>query len=130
MLIGRLVDRVGDSLRVTAVILSLLTIVLVVLGTGPAVWLLAAALFAWGALGWSSLAPQQDTLLATNPRDGATAVAANASANYLGSAIGSALGAGVLAVGVAGTNLALLATIPALLALALQLLRIRMHRTA
>ena len=130
MLIGRLVDRVGDSLRVTAVILALLTIVLVVLGTGPAVWLLAAALFAWGALGWSSLAPQQDTLLATNPRDGATAVAANASANYLGSAIGSALGAGVLAVGVAGTNLALLATIPALLALALQLLRIRMHRTA
>ena len=36
----------------------------------------------------------------------------------------------MLAVGVAGTNLALLATIPALLALALQLLRIRMHRTA
>ena len=129
MLIGRLVDRVGDSLRVTAVILALLTIVLVVLGTGPAVWLLAAALFAWGALGWSSLAPQQDTLLATNPRDGATAVAANASANYLGSAIGSALGAGVLAIGVTGTNLALLAAIPALLALALQLLRIRMHRT-
>ena len=129
MLIGRLVDRVGDSLRITAVILALLTIVLFVLGTGPAVWLLAAALFAWGALGWSSLAPQQDTLLETNPRDGATAVAANASANYLGSAIGSALGAGVLAIGVTGTNLALLAAIPALLALALQLLRIRMHRT-
>ena len=128
MLIGRLVDRVSDSLRITAVILALLTIVLFVLGTGPAVWLLAAALFAWGALGWSSLAPQQDTLLETNPRDGATAVAANASANYLGSAIGSALGAGVLAVGVTGTNLALLAAIPALLALALQLLRIRMHR--
>ncbi|MEL4154619.1 MFS transporter [Corynebacterium bovis] len=128
LLIGRLIDRVGNSLRITAVILVLLTVSLLVVGTGPAVWVLGVALFVWGATGWASLAPQQDTLLTANPHDGATAVAANASANYLGSAIGSALGAAVVAAGVSGTNLAYLAAVPVVVALGLHLLRMRLAR--
>lgn len=126
LLIGRIVDRVRASLKLTAVILAGLLVALLVLGTGPAVWLLVIVLVAWGGLGWASLAPQQDTLLRANPADGATAVAANASANYLGSAVGSALGAVALSVGVGGTSLAFLAAVPVALALVVHLVRMRM----
>lgn len=126
LLIGRIVDRVRASLRITAVILVGLVIVLLLIGTGPSAWLLTILLVLWGAFGWMSLAPQQDTLLQDNPADGATVVAANASANYLGSAVGSALGAVVLSAGVAGTSLALCAAVPAALALVIHLVRMRM----
>jgi predicted MFS family arabinose efflux permease len=126
LLIGRIVDRVRASLKVTLVILVGLLAALVILGTGPAVWLLVIVLGAWGALGWASLAPQQDTLLRANPEDGATAVAAEASANYLGSAVGSALGSVALAAGVGGTSLAFVAAVPVALALVVHLVRMRM----
>ncbi|HIW90308.1 MAG TPA: MFS transporter [Candidatus Corynebacterium avicola] len=126
LLIGRIVDRVRVSLRVTVVILLGLLVALLILGTGPAVWLLVIVLAAWGALGWASLAPQQDTLLRANPTDGATAVAAESSANYLGSAVGSALGSVALVAGVGGTSLAFLAAIPVALALVVHLVRMRM----
>jgi predicted MFS family arabinose efflux permease len=117
---------VRASLKVTLVILVGLLAALVILGTGPAVWLLVIVLGAWGALGWASLAPQQDTLLRANPEDGATAVAAEASANYLGSAVGSALGSVALAAGVGGTSLAFVAAVPVALALVVHLVRMRM----
>jgi predicted MFS family arabinose efflux permease len=126
LLIGRIVDRVRASLKVTLVILVGLLAALVILGTGPAVWLLVIVLSVWGALGWASLAPQQDTLLRANPEDGATAVAAEASANYLGSAVGSALGSVALAAGVGGTSLAFVAAVPVALALVVHLVRMRM----
>jgi predicted MFS family arabinose efflux permease len=126
LLIGRIVDRVRASLKITLVILVGLLVALLVLGTGPAVWLLVIVLVAWGALGWASLAPQQDTLLRTSPEDGATAVAAEASANYLGSAVGSALGSVALAAGVGGTSLAFLAAVPVAIALVVHLVRMRM----
>lgn len=127
LLIGRIVDRVRTSLALTAVILAGLLVALLILGTGPAVWLLVIVLVAWGALGWASLAPQQDTLLRANPADGATAVAANASANYLGSAVGSALGSVALAAGTGGTSLAFLAAVPVALALVVHLVRMRVR---
>lgn len=92
--IGRVLDQWGKPRKLTGLILGSLVFVyslLLIFLSVPGV--VGVCLFAWGMLGWASLAPQQHTLLSTNEQDGATAVAANASANYLGAAIGSALGA-------------------------------------
>lgn len=124
--IGRLVDHVRRPMRLSVVILVGLAVALAgLLCTGSAPVLLVA-LFCWGLFGWSSLAPQQHTLLAANPADGATAVAANASANYLGAAIGSALGSILLGSGVAAGTLVVGATGTVLVAVCLQVLRMRM----
>lgn len=77
------------------------------------------SLFGWGLCGWASLAPQQHILVTAKPDDGATAVAANASANYLGAAIGSAVASALIAHHTSPTYLA------AILATALQLIRAR-----
>lgn len=126
MLIGRLLDATGRPMRVTLAITASLALVLIVIAMAPPTGILLVALFLWGLLGWSSLAPQQETLLGENPNDGATAVAANASANYLGSALGSAGGAAVVAAGASGSMLAALASVPAVLAVLVQAVRMRM----
>lgn len=50
----------------------------------------------WGAMGWSTQAPQQYILLHNYKEHGSAAVALNSSINYLGSAIGSAIGGLIL----------------------------------
>lgn len=125
--IGRVVDRVRSPLRLSVVILSALALAFGAVSLGSPTPLLAVGLFAWGVLGWASLAPQQHTLMAANPTDGATAVAANASANYLGAAIGSALGAVLLSTGAGASTFALCAAGAALVALALQAVRLRLR---
>lgn len=124
--VGRIVDSAKSSLRVTAVITLALTASLVLLGTNVSLIVLGIATFLWGLLGWASLAPQQHTLMTANPSDGATAVAANASANYMGSALGSVLGAALINAQITGSHLAYLAAVPAGLAFLLQMVRVRM----
>lgn len=76
--IGRVVDRVRNTLSLSLAILVALAAALVAVGIAATAWLLLVALFVWGLCGWASLAPQQHTLLLANPDHGATAVAANA----------------------------------------------------
>lgn len=128
LLIGKLVDAVPRPMRVTAAITALLALTFLTIGWDVSLVMTVTAIFVWGALGWASMTPQQHTLMNANPHDGATAVAANASAVYLGSAIGSAIGAVLVNHGVGGANLAFAAVIPAVVALVLQLWRIRMAR--
>lgn len=128
LLVGRVVDAVPRPLLVTVFITALLAVTFALLGWNVSVVVSAMCVFAWGVLGWSSLAPQQHTLITANPADGTTAVAANASANYLGSALGASAGAVVIDAGVAGAGLALIAVVPAVIACILQLFRIRMAR--
>ncbi|MDN8620593.1 MFS transporter [Corynebacterium kefirresidentii] len=91
--IGRVLDKVNSSRKLTVIIIALLVIDFALLLLFPSSHVVAVVcLFAWGLLGWSSMAPQQHSMLSVNPDEGATAVAANASANYLGSAVGSAVG--------------------------------------
>ena len=91
--IGRVLDKVDSSRKLTTIIIVLLAADFVLLLLFPSSRMVAlVCLFAWGLLGWSSMAPQQHSMLSANPDEGATAVAANASANYLGSAVGSAVG--------------------------------------
>lgn len=123
--IGRLVDK-WDPLRLSAVILACLTVALIGMTQGQIPSILAASLFVWGLCGWASLAPQQHVLLQANPSDGATAVAANASANYLGSALGATFGSLLVASNASPAALCISAASVAALALLCQLIRLRM----
>lgn len=123
--IGLLADR-HDPLRLSAVILGGLTCALLGMAQGQVPVLVVVSLFVWGLCGWASLAPQQQVLLQTNPADGATAVAANASANYLGSALGATAGSLLVAAHASPTMLCGSAAAVAALALCCQLVRQRM----
>ena len=123
--IGRLADKY-DPLRLSAVILGGLTCALLGMTQGQVPVLVVVSLFVWGLCGWASLAPQQQVLLQTNPADGATAVAANASANYLGSALGATAGSLLVAAHASPTVLCGSAAAVAALALCCQLVRQRM----
>ena len=124
--IGRLMDRC-NPLRLSVTILVGLICALLGMTQGQTVWLLVASLFVWGMCGWASLAPQQHILLQANPADGATAVAANASANYLGSALGATAGSLLVAAQAAPTVLCSSAAAVAGVALICQLVRQRMN---
>jgi len=126
LFVGHVVDAVQRSTVVTALITALLLLAFLMLAWNPSVIVVAMSILCWGMLGWASLAPQQHTLMAENPHDGTTAVAANASANYLGSAIGSMAGAALVDQGFVGESLAHVAAIPVIVAFLLQLVRIRM----
>lgn len=128
--IGHIVDHFKAPLVITAIILATLTAALGVLAFSGSVLLTGIAVFAWGTLGWASVTPQQHTLLTSNPEHGLTAVAANSSANYLGSAVGAFLGSMLLATGVSGSGLALAAAGVIALAFALQIFRMGLNRTS
>lgn len=124
--IGRFVDRC-NPLRLSAVILTGLTCALVGMTLGQVPGIVVVSLFVWGLCGWASLAPQQHVLLQTNPSDGATAVAANASANYLGSALGAVMGSLLVAAHATPAMLCGSAAALAAVALLCQLARQRMN---
>lgn len=127
--IGPLVDRC-DPLRLSAVILTGLVCALFGMTQVHAARVTVASLFVWGMCGWASLAPQQHVLLQANPADGATAVAANASANYLGSALGAAIGSLLVAAHAAPAVLCGSAAAVSALALLCQVVRQRMSSKA
>lgn len=85
--------------------------------------------FIWGATGWSSLAPQQHTLLESQPQHGAAVVALNSSSNYLGGAIGVLLGGLLITAGIQPGALPYYAGSIGLLALAGQLILVFTRRT-
>nr|WP_293819108.1 MFS transporter [uncultured Corynebacterium sp.] len=126
--VGRLLDQ-RAPLQLSMVILGGLTFALLGMALGQTVWITVACLFVWGMCGWASLAPQQHILLQANPADGATAVAANASANYLGSALGAIFGSLLVAAHATPTVLCISAVGVAVLALLSQFARHRMSAT-
>ncbi len=126
--VGRLLDR-RAPLQLSMVILGGLTFALLGMTQDQTAWILVASLFLWGMCGWASLAPQQHILLQANPADGATAVAANASANYLGSALGAIFGALLVSADATPTVLCISAASVAVLALLSQFARQHMSAT-
>lgn len=126
--IGRLVDRL-NPLRLSVIILVGLVCALLGMAQGQTAWIVLTSLFIWGMCGWASLTPQQHVLLQTNPADAATAVAANASANYLGSALGATFGSLLVAAQATPAVLCGSAAAAAALALICQLIRQRMSTT-
>ncbi|WBA17034.1 MFS transporter [Salinivibrio kushneri] len=92
--IGHLIDWVK---RPRAILLGVLTLMCVAIFSIPNSLPLPSIIafvpfFLWGAAGWSSLAPQQHTLISLQPEQSAAVVALNSSSNYLGGAVGTLLG--------------------------------------
>ena len=123
--IGRVVDR-GHPLRLSLILLVGLACALAGMTASEMPAVLLVSLLVWGVCGWASLTPQQHILIAANPEDGATAVAANASANYLGSALGAVCGSVLVGQDWSAGALCLAAAAVAAGAVLLQLVRTRM----
>lgn len=129
-MIGSLIDYTGRPRELLVGIIAVMALSLFMLP-----WLLPYALWGfiplvlWGAMGWSSQAPQQHSLLTLQPEYGSVAVALNSSANYLGSAIGSALGGLAIYLGLMPEYLPFAAGVIAMLACLGQLLIITNTRS-
>ena len=96
--IGYIVDRMGKPHLTMAMILLVLVLTVLtipVLRSVPVLGLLPFLL--WGALSWSTVAPQQCSLVELKPKHEAILVALNSSAVSLGSVAGVALGGVALA---------------------------------
>ncbi|WP_277811397.1 MFS transporter [Chromohalobacter canadensis] len=123
--VGHIIDRTNRPGSVLLIILTILAIALLCLpltDSGPALLSFIPFLL-WGAMGWSSLAPQQHVLLDLQPEHGSIAVALNSSANYLGSAIGAMLGGVLLGNDLLGpTTLPIAASAIMIIAISLQLI--------
>ncbi|MDR2991957.1 MAG: MFS transporter, partial [Burkholderiaceae bacterium] len=99
--IGTLIDRTGRAGQLLGIILAALCLSLAVLPALAPLGVIGFLPFlVWGAMGWSSLAPQQHMLLELERDHGAAAVALNSSCNYLGGAIGAFAGGALMAWGV------------------------------
>ncbi len=116
--VGWLVDKTGKPAHLLAGILIILTFALLSIPSSLQLGLVGfLPFFVWGAMGWSSLVPQQHALLALRPEHGAVVVALNSSCNYLGSAAGAVCGGLLIASGVAQAMLPYYASAAALAAL-------------
>ncbi|OAJ33713.1 Purine efflux pump PbuE [Piscirickettsiaceae bacterium NZ-RLO1] len=120
--IGTLIDKTGKPSYLLIGILSILTLGLFSIPLFIHLGILAFLPFIlWGAMGWSSLAPQQHTLLSIQPQQGAAVVALNGSCNYLGSAVGAMLGGVLISYGVLPAYLPYWAGVVSFLALISQI---------
>ena len=128
--IGFALDRAPSPLRLSLLILAGLMLSFMALpATGSAV-VVVVALFFWGLFGWASMAPQQHILMTANPSNGTTAIAANSSANYLGSALGAVLGSIATSAHLSSSGLIGCAAAFVLIAISLQAMRSRLPETA
>ncbi|NGP46209.1 MFS transporter [Bacillaceae bacterium SIJ1] len=115
--IGTLIDRTGRPKVLMLWLLSILALSMFSLSFATnAPFFAFVPIFLWGAMGWASLAPQQQALLAIQPEHGPTTIALNSSANYLGSSVGSMLGGAALFAGLSPTYLPIAAGMLILLA--------------
>ena len=93
---GRLTDRIGAG-RTLAVVAVAQAVLMPLFSLLPMPgWILLAVVFAWSALGWSFMAPQQTRLVAYDPGRQGVFLALNASAIYVGASAGSAVGGQVI----------------------------------
>lgn len=119
--IGTLIDRTGRPRALMAVVLATMSVALALLPSTAGISIASIAVFAvWGAMGWSTAAPQQHILLGLQPRHGGAAVALNSSCSYLGSAAGAVAGGALLAGGMPATRLPFVGAAVIALALLLQ----------
>jgi predicted MFS family arabinose efflux permease len=115
--IGALIDITKRPRQLMAIILIIMALSILLIPYLLQFPILGIAPFVlWGAMGWSSQAPQQHALHSIEPKHGAVVVALNSSANYLGSAIGAALGGLVIAAGILPAHLPYIAGSIAVLA--------------
>ncbi|MEH6944190.1 MFS transporter [Bacillus sp. JJ722] len=126
--IGMIIDRIG---RIEWIVVWILTILAIAMFSIPLVIDMSVPGFGfipfvlWGAAGWAALAPQQHILIQSQPQHGATAVALNSSANYLGGSVGTILGGGILFTGLTPSYLPFVAGCIVSIALLGQVMKLR-----
>ncbi len=104
--IGYVIDRIGKTQLVMAIILATLFLVITAIPTFRWIPILGFLPFLfWGALGWSTVTTQQYNLMKIKPDHEAILVALNSSAVSLGSVMGTALGGLALAGGLSAGKL-------------------------
>ncbi|WP_263082084.1 MFS transporter [Endozoicomonas sp. Mp262] len=129
--VGHLIDWSKKPRVLLVVILAVMSLSLCAIPFGL---LLASPLMflpflLWGATGWSSLAPQQHTLLELQPQQGAAVVALNSSCNYLGGSAGTILGAVWLSNSLPIKSMPFAAAIVGICAVIIQLFIVHAHNT-
>ena len=127
--IGYVVDRVGKPQWVMAGILITLFMIFLLIPVLSSIPILGLfPFFIWGAMGWSTMTPQQYRLVQLRPGHEATLVALNSSAVSLGGVIGAALGGLALTAGFNVKNLPYASASLVFCALIWQVLLIRRQR--
>nr|WP_201247365.1 MFS transporter [Salinivibrio sharmensis] len=121
--IGHLIDWVKLPRAILLGILTLMSVAILSIPSSLALPSIIAFVpfFLWGAAGWSSLAPQQHTLISLQPEQSAAVVALNSSSNYLGGAVGTLLGGLWLGHGLSVTELVYAAAAVGGIAIAIQI---------
>ncbi|SIN81083.1 MFS transporter [Salinivibrio sp. ES.052] len=121
--IGHLIDWVKHPRAILLGILTLMSLAILSIPSSlPLPSIIAfVPFFLWGAAGWSSLAPQQHTLISLQPEHSAAVVALNSSSNYLGGAVGTLLGGLWLGHGLSVTQLVYAAAAVGGVAVAIQI---------
>ncbi|ALI04934.1 sugar transporter [Pseudomonas sp. FW306-02-F02-AA] len=131
-LITPLVERIEGPVLIF-IIMLVLTASLLALPLAAAIspWLAMIPIAIWGCVGWALQVPQNNELISERERngDGNLAVALNESALYLGSALGAGAGGFLLLLEMPSWTLAIGAGAVAFFGAALQLLKLRTHRS-
>jgi predicted MFS family arabinose efflux permease len=93
--IGKVIDRHLPPPRATPFLLCTIVIGFLLVGYTDSLGV-AVGSFIWGLAGWASVAPQQHSLVSSEPANSVAVLAWNSSITYLGGAVGAAVGAGLL----------------------------------
>lgn len=95
LFVGKVIDTFITPWFTTLIILFILGAGFIAFGFGSLYFCLAGVFF-WGLSGWSSIAPQQHSLLKSAPKNAASLIGWNSSANYAGGSIGIVIGSALL----------------------------------
>lgn len=122
MFVGQVIDKLISPWLTTLILIALLMSSFIAFGYGS-FYLCLAGTFFWGLAGWSSIAPQQHSLINYAPEHTTSLIGWNSSANYAGGSIGVVMGATILNNHIHSGSLPLLAIFVALLALIIHLMK-------
>ncbi|MBX9447412.1 MFS transporter [Dickeya chrysanthemi] len=122
MFVGQVIDRLISPWLTTLTLITLLVSSFIAFGYGSLYFCLAGTFF-WGLAGWSSIAPQQHSLINYAPEHAVSLIGWNSSANYAGGSIGVVVGATILNANNHSSSLPLFAILVALLALIIHLMK-------
>ncbi|TQS43097.1 MFS transporter [Cryptosporangium phraense] len=122
---GWLADRVGPD-RTLGLTLTIMTLDLLAFAFAGHFALVLMLAVTGGASSWSLLTPINHALTGLAPRQPGVVISLNASGSYLGQALGAVLGGLALARGADARELCLFAAGVVLVALSVQLLRVRL----
>lgn len=122
MFVGQVIDRLISPWLTTFILIVLLVISFIAFGYGS-LYICLAGTFFWGLAGWSSIAPQQHSLVNYAPDHATSLIGWNSSANYAGGSIGVFIGSAILNSHIVPSSLPLFAIFVASIALIIHMMK-------